>query len=82
MFTAAAFPIPVLIWTPQVDDDRSGYTLSSVSRSRSLTPEVERPAVRSELVSMRMIFPNWPMAMSSMVSSTSWMEGSLLTSRA
>jgi len=33
-------------------------TLSSVSRSRSLTPMVARPAARTDLVSMRMILPN------------------------
>ena len=48
-------------------------TLSSVSRSRSLTPEVERPAERTLLVSMRMILPNWLMTIISVVSSTKLM---------
>src|SRR5262249_2774746 len=52
-------------------------TWSSESRSRSLTPEVERPAERTDLVSMRMILPNWLMTMSSLVSSTRLMAVTL-----
>jgi hypothetical protein len=35
-----------------------------------LTPWVLRPEARTDLVSMRMILPNWLMTMSSLVSST------------
>lgn len=45
-------------------------TLSSWSRSRSFTPWVLRPAARTCMVSMRMILPNWEMAIISVVSST------------
>jgi hypothetical protein len=43
-------------------------TLSS--RLRRRTPEVLRPAERTDLVSMRMILPNWLMTIISVVSST------------
>jgi hypothetical protein len=45
-------------------------TLSSDSRSRSFTPDVLRPAERTDLVSMRMILPTWLITISSLVSST------------
>jgi hypothetical protein len=51
-------------------DDYGGGTLSSVSRLRSLTPEVLRPAERMVLVSTRMILPNWEMSIISVVSPT------------
>jgi hypothetical protein len=40
------------------------------SRSRSLTPRVLPPAERMDLVSMRMVLPNWLTTMSSPVSPT------------
>src|ERR1017187_4786915 len=52
-------------------------TLSSVSRLRSLTPEVLRPALRMVLVSMRMILPKWEMSIISVVSSTRLMAETL-----
>jgi hypothetical protein len=54
-------------------------TLSSESRSRSFTPDVLRPAERTDLVSMRMILPNWLMTMSSLASSTRLLPGTLPT---
>ena len=65
-------------WWPSEQSVRSA-ALSSASRLRRRTPEVERPAARTLLVSMRMILPNWLMTIISVVSSTSWMLATLPT---
>jgi hypothetical protein len=47
----------------------AGYLVVGVWLRRR-TPEVLRPAQRTDLVSMRMILPNWLMTIISVVSST------------